>query len=94
MTGALVIAVLVAELTLPAPLLVQETGPLPPAPSSRLLDEPGETTTIGPDAPSPSPPAVRSSDWVRRFYGPLLTVAPEIVGGEFREPRGAEEAGP
>ncbi len=90
MAGALVIAVLFAELTLPAPLLVQETEPPPAPPSSELLDEPGETTTIGPDAPSPSPPAVRSSDWVRRFYGPILNVAPEIVGGEFRE----EETGP
>lgn len=92
MAGALVIAGLIAELTLPAPLLVQETEPLPP--SSQVLDEPGETTTIGPDAPSPAPPTVRTSDWVRRFYGPLLSVAPEIVGGEFQERQGAEETGP
>ncbi|MDP6951997.1 MAG: hypothetical protein QGF53_04475 [Alphaproteobacteria bacterium] len=85
MAGALVIAALVADMTVavPVPLLIQENSPPVAPPSSQLLDDPGETTTIGPDAPAPSPPVSRSSDWVRRFYGPILSVAPEIVGEEY-----------
>jgi hypothetical protein len=55
-------------------------------------DEPADeaaAAAVSRPAGPPTPPELRSEDWVRRFYGPVLRVSPDLLGGQA----GAADAG-
>ena len=62
-----------------APTVVEDTRQQPGEVEAGMPGARRASTTTGVRYGPPTPPEVRSEEWVRQLYGPILSVAPDFL---------------
>ena len=66
-------------------ILAQNAQQQPSEAETGILPAPHESTTSRALYGPPTPPEVRSEDWMLQFYGPILHVAPNFLKTQIQE---------